>query len=176
MPRRLTTVFANIALAAVIWMLPLMAQSQNNDGADSLTPQWRSIADSVLTGVRIPVSGRMALVVETEKDRSLIENAFLASCERKGLRVMLTEEKGSAEAPLLRISGIVNFGPPSNEVSCEARLESGDGGARYLGRFHGASMSSAGAGGGSALERFIEPLVVIAGAIMIVYLFFTVRS
>ncbi len=126
--------------------------------------------------IPVPGSGSMALVVEAEKDRSSIENAFIASCEKKGLRVVLTEKKGSVETPLLRISGVVSLDGPSNEVSCDARVEEGESGSRYLGRFYGGKKIDEAADRGSMLERFVEPLVVIAGAVMIVYLFFTVRS
>lgn len=169
-------VSANIALLAVVWMLPLVAQTENIS-ADASSLQWKKIADSVLIGIPMPPSGRIALVVEAEKDRSLIENAFLATSEKKGLQILLEQEAASQGTPLMRISGIVNVGPASNNVSCDVRWEEVGGVARYLGRFRGgAEDPAADSGSGTVFERFVEPLVVIAGAVLIVYLFFTVRS
>jgi len=153
------------------------AQSEKTDETGLLMLQWRSIADSVRVRSPQDASGRIILVVEAEKDRSLIENAFLESFGKTDLRLIVTGEHVSADAKVLRISGIVRLEAPASEVTCDARWEEADG-AQYLGRFRSSpgEFSRDGSSGATALERFIEPLVVISGAILIVYLFFTVRS
>ena len=170
---------ANIALLVTIGVSSSMAQSGKDADVNSLRVQWETLAESIF--VRIPSAslGRVILVVEAEKDRSTIENAFLVSFGRKGAQLMITEEKASGETRVLRISGIVTLESPSLQTSCDARWEEGDGSVSYLGRFRSdvpIKPLENGPPGGTVLERILEPLVVIAGTILVVYLFFTIRS
>jgi hypothetical protein len=157
---------------------PLAAQSVEGGDLNVLKTRWDSIAESVL--VRLPnVSARVNLVVETETNQSVIENSFLAGFERRGTAVMIGKEVSPEEVPVLRISGIVSLMVPTVRASCDARWEDANGTVRFLGRFHaenGISPSDDGESDRSTMDRIFEPLAVIAGAVMIIYLFFTVRS
>ena len=170
--------FAHIAFPMMMVWTPVAAQPAGGGDLFVLKTRWDSIAESVL--VMVPkVSAKINLMVETETDQSVIENSFLAGFERRGMAVMIGKEASSEKAPVLRISVIVSLMAPTVRASCDARWEDANGTVRFLGRFHAENALSPSDDGGlgrTTMERIFEPLVVIAGAVMIMYLFFTVRS
>ena len=155
-------------VAALTWLGPAV---HSQPLSAELRSPWENIADSVI--LRLPAHGdAVALSVESQPGRSSIENIFVAKLSEAGFTVTLAREEGRRGMPLLRITPV----PVSNEGSakCEARWEAQDGGVTYLGNFD--ETANTGRGSGDIIGRLVEPLVVIAGAAVIVYLFFTVRS
>jgi len=164
--------FLNIALVLLLLNVPLAAQSESSDEIAVLKMRWDSVAESVL--VKIPgETGNVILAVEERARQSVIENSFIAGLQRRAIAVTLGG-MSSEGAPVLRISGIDERG---GQPSCDARWEGADGSVQFLGRFvaNGAFTESV-EESSTVLERIFEPLVVLAGTVLIVYLFFTVRS
>lgn len=142
------------------------------------------LADSV--GFQEP----LAVVIEGSQQKSLAENAFAEVFQRRGgrisfsgkdrtvLRVFVLSEKEEqndlAAGKVLR----------TIQVTLEARSESPLSDlVRYWGRFERSSRDSVNRSdlpwreeSATGVEKIVEPLVVIAGSALIVYLLFTVRN
>lgn len=164
-----------------------------------LREQASAIAEEILDSLSLSSTstGRVSLSVRGADFPDILENAMLESLQRRGLSGILTEEVSGGNYTLHLLvheqradleASMGSTAGRSVKTTLEARVREGDGTARYLGRFfrivsdttmagqQAVPVSNLLGGSGSFLDKIIEPLVVVAGAFLIVYLFFTVRS
>lgn len=162
--------------------------------------QAGSIASDVLgaMGASVPVS--VALAIEDAPLQTVVENALLAELSSRGVAVRTAGAFGDASNTLRVLVleqrtvfdslGLDEY-RRTIRTALEARLEPGDDAPiRYLGAFertHEDTVRSPEAvewvqaapgsdAEDSTFSRIVAPLVIIAGAALIVYLFFAVRS
>lgn len=181
----MTRRFLHTVFLLLVWIVPAASQTSGED-EEFLRAHWEEIADSVLTRLGRNNVPDVWLIVDTPTAKTLIENVFLERFQQKGAIIILQGEETGGSVPQLRVSGIhmTRTSKPGEaddaaiRTECEVRLEKGNGEARFLGRFEKESPADlpGRASGMNVIDRVLEPLVVIAGAVMIVYLFFTVRS
>ena len=165
-----------------------------------LRDQAAAIAEEILDSLRLaPAStGRVSISVRGAVFPDIVENAMLEGLQRRGftgvlrqadvsggsysLHLLVLEQRAELEASKESAVG------RNVRTTLEARVGEGDGTDRYLGKFfrivtdtvaareQAGGISDLSRESDSFLDRIIEPLVVVAGAFLIVYLFFTVRS
>ena len=195
---------AQIARLAALLVLTLVASVQAQTGGMSaalvLRSQAASIADESLKNLSPAINGmdNVAIIVTGGTARALIENAFLDLLGRKGIHVFLQSAalptKQSLQLTVLeqsvRYAGLAN-GDYRREIqtAIEARRTSNDTiASEYLGLFKRqvvdtvAFREDAGMVGDvrdgerTLFDRLLGPVLMIGGAFLIVYLFFTVRN
>ena len=182
--------------------LSLTAQAQTNGLSASLVlrTQAASIAEETVAHLGDSLSGlqRVGILVEGGSARPLIENAFLELLGRKGVRAVLQGSQGSPRHFIdvavldqsVRYVAIAS-GDYRREVqtAIEARRSFGDSsGVAYLGMFKRQDVDTVafredvGAIGSlherdrTLFDRLVGPILMISGAFLVVYLFFTVRN
>jgi hypothetical protein len=159
--------------------------------------QLQSIADEIVDSAKFDVNGRIAVLVEGEGLRTLTENAFIEALQkRKYVSVVIDTASMNqilhvyvfdTEIKVRELSA--KFSERDIRTTLEARMVRGPGRElRMLGTFHRetgdtAQVFTAGTlqmvqnnNETGLLQRMLTPFVIIGGAIVIVYLFFTVRS
>jgi len=163
--------------------------------------QLGSIADEVAEKLQLEVNGKVAVSVQPSADAALAENAFVEALQRRGFRPLL--DAGSDSAGIqLSISVLTDraqfekIGPGgfmrTVQTDVEAREENrNERSVAVLGLFHRLSRDTVSQrdaevpvphrGEGVDLEptffeRLVAPLIILASGILVVYLFFTVRS
>lgn len=154
---------------------------------------YRTIAEEVIERVDSDSVSGYALTVDSEQSTVTVENAFLEIISSRGRKVQLgprrTREMLQLQVAVLSQNvryeslegGVFRR---SINVSLEMRWQNpGDDSIVYGGILEQAKVDTVtarpgqdGDGGRSVVERIIEPAVVIAGAVVIIYLLFTVRS
>jgi hypothetical protein len=158
-----------------------------------------SIVEEVLPELEILSGSEVTLLVHGGPFGYLFENALLAALQRRGVSVVLPRH-GTPQAPTIEVfiiaqavgysSALENGWNRTIVTSCEVRTRAARGEeARYVGMFdrnnvdlvadkedlHSATKGEI-AGSSSAFDRILTPVLVIAGAVLVVFLFFTVRS
>jgi len=163
--------------------------------------QLGSIAQEVVGRLQSPAGSAVAITVSSQADRELAENAFVESVQDRGLRPYLNSAHDSA-GTLLKIV-ILDSRALFTEIKnhayrrtvrteLEARAGRSDGDSLvYLGKFHRTLSDTVSANDTEArtslraisndedatfFQRLAGPLIVLASGIVVVYLFFTVRS
>jgi hypothetical protein len=160
--------------------------------------QLQSIADEVVGQAKLDTTDRVFVFVEGEAWRSLVENAFIEALQKRNYSCSLsTGTLLSGQALQIFLLGAdINVAEINSKLSrrsirttLEARKIIGaDRQVNLLGTYYRQSIDTAQAfpslqlpadrkdEKGSILQTLLAPIIVISGAVLIVYLFFTVRS
>jgi hypothetical protein len=163
--------------------------------------QLGSIAEEVVGKIQLEAKSAVVVSVQPYARRNLAENAFVESLQNRGYRPILKREVDSAGINL--IVTVLNDHAQFKEIGqkayertvqteLEARTERNDGESiAYLGIFHRVSSDTVSAkdvevplpvhGNGvdeeaTFFQRLVGPFIILASGIIVVYLFFTVRS
>jgi hypothetical protein len=165
-----------------------------------LRTQASSIAEEATARLGQSISGvdQIGIMVEGGTARPLVENAFLDLFGRRGLHAILTNAQGTVRN-LFHVTVLdqsVRYSILSNgeyrrdvQTALEARRSSRDSSTvEYLGLFKrqdvdtvafredGGLSGPVGDGERTLFDRLLGPVILIGGAFLIVYLFFTVRN
>ncbi len=169
--------------------------------AMAIRQQWGTLAQEVVDKLQLAPHSSIELWIQSDADSVSAQNAFLEALQRRGYSPSLGAQNDSS-AVRLAIAVLTNrkqmrgIGSDSYErtiqTDIEARTDRANGqNAGVLGMFHQAlidTVSAQEAGSplplalttgeehASLFQRFVGPLIVLASGVMIVYLFFTVRS
>jgi hypothetical protein len=159
--------------------------------------QLQSIADEVVDSAKFDVKGRVAVLVEGEGPRTLAENAFIEVLQKRNYTSVVIDTASTNQ--MLQVF-LLNTEITAKELNAkvsernirttlEARTVKGvEREVRILGTFlretkDTAQVFTAGmlpatqkSDENGILQRMLTPFIVVGGAIVIVYLFFTVRS
>jgi hypothetical protein len=159
--------------------------------------QMQSIADEVIDSAKFDVKGRVAVLVEGEGQRPLAENAFVEALQKRQYASVVIDTVSVHQ--ILRVylyNSEINVREVESKLSqrnirtmLEARIEKGaEHETRMLGTFLRETKDTVQTvmaeslpavqkiDDGSILQRMLTPFIVVGGAIVIVYLFFMVRS
>ena len=159
--------------------------------------QLQSIADEVVDSAKLDIKGRVAVLVEGEGPRTLAENAFIEALQKRNYVSMVTDTVSanqilhvffiSAEIKLRELDA--KLSERNIRTTLEVRMVKGaEREVRILGTFHRETRDTAQVFATELLptvqkndetrifQRMITPFIIVGGAIVIVYLFFTVRS
>lgn len=157
----------------------------------------QSIADEVVDSSKLDAKGRVAFLVEGDGVRTLAENAFIEAFQKKDYASVVIDT--ASKDQVLRVfffNPEVKFRELDAKISersirttLEVRVVKGaEREVRMLGTFSretkdtlqlftaGSAQSVQKNDENGILQRVLTPFIVIGGAIVIVYLFFTVRS
>lgn len=162
---------------------------------------FQSLAGEVAEKLKPKPGCRIGIVVESERSATMVENAFIQELGGKGCRTFVKPAPDSADLMLslsvlteqVRFDEIGSSGfLRTVSVDIEARvMDAGQKSAEIVGTFHRFSRDTvtqrdegrAFPNGSSrepeelsTFQKLIGPLVVLTGGILVVYLFFTVRS
>ncbi len=163
--------------------------------------QFGSIADQACDSVKLAPASGVALAVVAAKDRNLVENAFVGALQRKGVKSWLAKDRDSSEV-VVTVSVLtdkVGFEQLQHDMyartvwtELEVRADfRSDRPAQDVGIFSRTMRDTVSQQeteqyarfGGSVpdeestvFQRLLAPLVVLGCGIIVVYLFFTVRS
>lgn len=159
--------------------------------------QLQSVADVVIDQARLDPKGRVALWVEGEGPRSLAENAFVETLQKRSYTSILSAGKTSDQMlQVFLLSTDINVRPVDEKyfernisIALEVRTVLGtEREVRLLGTFHRETKDTAQVFPSlqlsvlpaneeeSVMQRLLTPLIIISGAVLIVLLLFTVRS
>ncbi len=198
--QRIAKLARHTFLMALIVLAYAQAQTGGMSAALVLRSQAASIADEVVRKIDPSISSmdNVGLTVTGGTARMLVENAFLDLLGRKGIRASLGEavsgRKQSLQVNVLdqsvRYAGLASGGYRREiQTAIEARRSSNDtSAAEYLGLFKRQDVDTvsfreeAGIvtdvhdGERTLSDRLLGPILMIGGAFLIVYLFFTVRN
>jgi hypothetical protein len=159
--------------------------------------QLQSIADEVIDSARFDVQARVAVFVEGEGSRTLTENAFIEALQKRKHSSIVMDTASVHQ--LLRVYILSNeikvrelnasVSERITRTTLEARMAAGaEHNVRMLGTFLRETIDTVQAPAlglipavrnndeNGILQRMLTPLIVVGGAVLIVYLFFTVRS
>lgn len=159
--------------------------------------QLQSIADEVVDSTKFDIKARVAVLVEGEGNRTLAENAFIEAFQKRKFTFIVIDTTSVNQ--ILNVF-ILNSEIKVREVNAklferiirttlEARIVKGaEREAHILGKFNREIKDTAQVFSEELLpavqkenesgifQRILTPFIVIGGTIVIVYLFFTVRS
>jgi hypothetical protein len=192
-------------LCAVVLMIFLAGSDAISFTIDSagvnstsiIRSQLQSIADEVVDSAKFDVKGRVAVLVEGEGLRTLAENAFIEALQKRNYTSVVIDTASinqifhlfifNAEIKVRELNA--KLSERNIRTSLEARVAQGaERQVRMLGTFHRVTKDTAQVftsglipavqknDESGILQRMLTPFIVVGGAIVIVYLFFTVRS
>ena len=191
-----------IGISAGILPVDLVSQSvPESTTALLLRKQFQEIADDVVAKFTIVPPNNVVVSVESPYPVTSVQNAFLDALQRKGCQPFLHANGDSVSAALtvtvlhekvtFEDFGGKNF-LRTVESEVEARIEFGSfKSAQYLGTFRRSArdtvqerepeyvktpLGSLHEEDASTFQRLVGPLIVLASSVLVVYLFFTVRS
>jgi hypothetical protein len=172
--------------------LPFAAGQDSNVSADALVlyAQLRSLANELAEGFDVGQGQSYAIRVESERQKTLTENLLMEAFRVRGASVHLATDSGNAGDSVLSVVVLVREAkrPPSEEgllvrdieTVMDARIETRSGEVPVQKTFRRFSADTLKTGNwpenASLFERLLEPAIVIGGAILVVFLLFTVRS
>ncbi|MGB2867673.1 MAG: hypothetical protein WBD36_04435 [Bacteroidota bacterium] len=179
-----------VIVAGVTWFSSLRAQ----DTKPALTvfrSMAQNIADEVSGNLAVERSKRISLVVESARLRIVLENAFLEALRKNGYRAGIHDPSADASLKVLSLEETMRYdergyGTLERTISLtlEIRIDSGEE-SRMLGNparqvkdtvDEREELPAGEESRDDGWESVAGPLVVIGAAIVLVYLFFTVRS
>jgi hypothetical protein len=188
------------SIAGFVALTVLQAQTAGMSGTLVLRSQAGSVAEETLGKLGISLKGvdQIILAVDGGSARMLVENAFLELLNRQGIHAILRMDQGSGNRALqvfvleqgVRYVGI-STGEYRREVrtTIEARDVPRDSSAmKYIGTFSRSNIDTVAfreEGGVLPLARdsertlfdkLVGPVLLIGGAFLVVFLFFTVRN
>jgi hypothetical protein len=169
------------------------ANDSTGDNSTSIVrSQLQSIADEVVDSAKFDRTGRVAVFVEGEGPRALAENAFIEAFQKRNFTSVVIDTASNHQ--ILQVF-LLNHGINVRELDAafsernirttlEARTVKGvDREVRILGTFQREKKDTVRVFSSvqknsetGILQRMLTPFIVVGGAIVIVYLFFTVRS
>jgi hypothetical protein len=179
------------------------AQSLETNAVMILRAQATSIAQDVVgkLGSSLPDSGRVVVRVESHANKTMIENAFLETLNRSVLKPLLpmNAPPGVPALDVLVLDQSVSYreiGTGAFERTVKTNLEArfqpeGNSSVEYLGLYRRATADTVAhrddlqvfgsdrespTGEASFFDKIAAPVLMITGAFLIVYLFFTVRN
>ncbi|MGA3243454.1 MAG: hypothetical protein ABSE41_02470 [Bacteroidota bacterium] len=198
--QRIARIVRFAGLVVLTFLTGLQAQTVGMSAALVLRSQAASIADESFKKMSPSISGvdNVGILVTGGTARALVENAFLDLLGRKGIRVSLQSSPSSLKQSIqlnvldqsVRYAGLAN-GEYRREIqtAIEARHTSNDTAmAEYLGLFKrqdvdtvafredAGMVSDVHDGERTLFDKLLGPILMIGGAFLIVYLFFTVRN
>jgi hypothetical protein len=152
--------------------------------------QFRSIAEELVIDFRIHQGQSFTVTIESQQQKTALENILLEVLKGQGAIARLLTGETSETDSVLRVAVLTqeivrnDVGNGSIErkaqMIVDARIETSSGevpaqkvfqrSARDTLRTESRQMEL------TVFERLLEPAIVIAGAILVVYLLFTVRS
>jgi hypothetical protein len=159
--------------------------------------QLQSIADEVVDVVNFDGKDRVAVFVDGEGPRTLAENAFIEAFQKRNYSLVVVDTASAHQvlhAFIFNIENTIRKLDATSSVrnirtTVEVKMVKGaEHGVRILGTFRreakdtaqvfmtgvsGAAQKNADTG---IFQRMLTPFIVLGGAVVIVYLFFTVRS
>ncbi len=159
--------------------------------------QLQSIANEVVDQAKLDPKGRVAVLVEGEEPRSVAENAFIDAFQKRSYTSVLSMEEMLEQTLQVFLLGTeikvrgVNATLYERNILTTLEVRTVTGRERevhMLGTFHRETKDTAQAfpsvqllafpknDESGVMQRLLTPLVIISGTILIVYLFFTVRS
>ena len=159
--------------------------------------QLQSIADEVINQAKLDPKGRVALFVEGEEPRSLTENAFVETLQKRSYTSLLSTGKTSDQTlhvfllstDIKMRSVDEKYSERNISLALEVRTILGtEREVRLLGTFHREVKDTAQVfpflqllvlpanEEESVMQRLLTPLIILSGAVLIVLLLFTVRS
>lgn len=159
--------------------------------------QLQSIADEVVDSAKFDIKWRVAVLVEGEAPRTLAENAFIEVLQKRNYASVVIDTASvnqilhvflfSTEIKMRELDA--KLSERNIRTTLEVRMIKGaEREARMLGTFHRETKDTAKVftttllpldqktDEDGILQRMLTPFVVVGSAIVIVYLFFTVRS
>ena len=173
----------------------------NPSTAMVIRQQLGSIAEEVADKLQIVANSAVIVSVQPHSERELAENAFVKSLENRGFRLFLkpTRDSGAVNLRITILNDRAQFKETAQhtyerivQTELEARTERDNGESiAYLGTFHRVSSDTVslkdaevpvqrqgeiGDEGATLFQRLVGPLIVLASGIIVIYLFFTVRS
>jgi hypothetical protein len=167
------------------------------NSASVIRSQLQSIADEVIDQAKLDHKDRVALWVEGEGPRSLAENAFIETLQKRSYTSALKSGTLSEQTLHVFLLGtdikVRELGVKIFErkilTTLEVRTEIGvEREIRFLGTYHREAKDTAQVFPSaqlsivplneeeSVMQQWLTPLIIIGGAVLIVYLLFTVRS
>ena len=177
-----------------------MSFANDSTGVNStfvVRSQLQSIADEVVDSAKFDIKGHVTVLVEGEGLRALAENAFIEALQKRNYASVLVDTTSinqmlrvflfNAEIKVRDLDA--KLSERSIRTTLEVRMIKGtEREVRMLGTFHRETKDTAQvfAAGlipavqkndeNGILQRMLTPFIVVGSAIVIVYLFFTVRS
>lgn len=159
--------------------------------------QLQSIADQVVDSAKFDVKGRVGVLVEGEGPRTLAENAFIEVLQKRNYASVAIDTISvnqilhvflfNTEIKVQKLD--TKLSERNIRTTLEVRMIKGvEREARMLGTFHRETKDTAQVftttllpadqkkDEDGILQRMLTPFIIVGGAIVIVYLFFTVRS
>jgi hypothetical protein len=165
--------------------------------ASVIRVQLQSIADEVINQAKLDPKGRVALWVEGEGPRSLAENAFVETLQKRSYTSVLNAGKTSDQTlHVFLLSTDIKvrtvdekYSERNISIALEVRTVLGtEREVHLLGAFHREAKDTAQVFPSlqllmlpaneeeSVIQRLLTPLIILSGAVLIVFLLFTVRS
>jgi hypothetical protein len=187
-------------LAVLVPGIFLISRASDSIGVASalvIRLQLNSIADEVVGRAKLNPENQVALWVEGEGQRSLAENAFVETLQKRGYTTVLSAGKSSEQTLHVFLFGTdvkvraadKKYFERSISTSLEVRTILGvERKVNLLGTFQREGKDIAQAfpsfdtsviqtdEGESLMQRILTPLIILSGAALIIYLLFTVRS
>jgi hypothetical protein len=198
--RTALTTILGCCIAGFLAFTALQAQTARMSGTLVLRSQAGGVAEETLGKLETSLKGvdQIILNVDGGSARTLIENAFLEILNRQGVHTSLRPEQGVGKRALQIVvleQGVRYVGLSSGDyrrevrTSIEARDVPGDSSAmKYVGIFsrgdidtvafreEGGLLPLARDSERTLFDKLVGPVLLIGGAFLIVYLFFTVRN
>lgn len=152
--------------------------------------QFRSIAAELAGDFRVNQGQHLVVTIESQQRNTAFENILLETLKGRGASSRLLKSVANAEDSLLRVvildqeivrsdlgDGVIER---KAQLIVDARIETRSGDVPVQKVFRRSATdtlrSSIGMTEMTVFERLLEPAIVIMGAILVVYLLFTVRS
>ncbi len=194
-------ILRGMGIAAVSASTLLCQDSLQHSTTALVRQEWGSIAEDACSKLKPLESKTASLHLVSSSNASLAENAFLVALQKRGFATYVRKERAPSEV-LLTVSILTDdiefvqlrrdSFARSVQLEAEVRAEyPGDAPAEILGVFkrvardtvaqkdENVALRGAEAAGGeesSLFQRIVGPLVILGSSILVVYLFFTVRS
>ncbi|MEX2117813.1 MAG: hypothetical protein WEB37_13100 [Bacteroidota bacterium] len=172
--------------------IPLATAQESEAQSDALVlyGQMRSIAEELAAEFSVRPGQIFGMSVESQHQKTVTENQLLEVFKERGALIHLFPGSGSASDSVLRVVVLVQEAKRhereegtivrSAETVIDARIETRSGEIPAQKMFRRTTTDTLQTRNRTAemsmLERLLEPAIVIGGAILVVYLLFTVRS
>jgi hypothetical protein len=191
------------SVVLIVIFFGMLSESQAADSigiasTSAIRMQLQSIADEVIGQAKLDPKYQVVLHVEGEGPQSLAENAFVETFQKQNYTLVLSAGKASEQAlevfllsTNIKLQTVdTKYSERNIRIALEARTVVGkERKVHLLGTFHrevkdtaqifpsiqllGAQVDE---GEENLMQKLLAPFIVLSGAILIVYLLFTVRN
>lgn len=182
---------ATAVIAAVF--RPSNLQAQNAKPAMMVFREMaQSIADEASGGLGLDRTKTISLTVESGRLKTVLENAFLDAFRKNRYRIGIHDPSAAASVKVLSLEESLRYDEHrpgvfgrNMRLTVEVRLDGNEGDSRMLGRparqvrdtvDQKEDLPAGEEAHGNGWELIAGPLIVVGAAMVLVYLFFTVRS